>query len=189
MSEVELVLRFALGAVFLPAGLSKLPNLQRFEEAVRDYRLISPRYTSVLAIVVALTEALVGLLLLTGALVLVAAAIAGCLLAVFSAAVAISLVRGRHIPCGCIGTLGTRTVSAAVLVRNAVLAAAAIGVLALSSPAAFVGLHDSAHRLPEADGVAMLITGTLCMLVLSITDETLRVLKSQAGFRRAMVNV
>jgi uncharacterized membrane protein YphA (DoxX/SURF4 family) len=70
MSEVELLLRFALGAVFLPAGLSKLPNLESFENAVRDYRLIPPRVTSEVAIAVALAEAAVGVLLLTGVLLL-----------------------------------------------------------------------------------------------------------------------
>jgi uncharacterized membrane protein YphA (DoxX/SURF4 family) len=113
----------ALAVIFAASGAMKLADLDLFESAVANYRLL-PRaierpvamlipvfeFTCAAAVLVPVTRA-------AGALGIVA------LLAMFSGAVAINLARGRvNIDCGCFGPALRQELSAWMLARNAALA-------------------------------------------------------------------
>jgi hypothetical protein len=90
-----------LGTIFLWSGTSKLADLGEFADAIALYRLI-PRVTAgAAARLVAWFEAALGTALLVGLGVSWASRLGIGLLAIFTVAIGINLVRGRRIPCGC----------------------------------------------------------------------------------------
>jgi hypothetical protein len=149
------ILRTGIAALMATAAFHKASDLAAFTGTVRDYRLVAERLAGPLALSFVALE--VGL---TIALLLPAAgglAAVGCafLLAVYSAAIAVNLGRGRrHIDCGCLGPRHRRPISRGLLVRNAALVA---GCLLAALPA-------GARVLTWVDGVS--IVGGLLVLSL-----------------------
>lgn len=94
--------RALVGAILILAGIAKLQGgHERFLSAVLGYELIRGAPAVALARVLPFAEVLVGAVLIVGLQARIAAAGAGALLAIFSAAVAASLIRGRTNSCGC----------------------------------------------------------------------------------------
>jgi uncharacterized membrane protein YphA (DoxX/SURF4 family) len=119
-------LRVVLALLFGISAWEKLQDFSKFKGVMRDYQLIPPAWISIAARSLIVCEGVV-------AIALVATPWAGLgvigLLVVYGAAIAINLARGRtEIDCGCGGTDG-QPLSSLLLVRNALLAAAALGVL------------------------------------------------------------
>ncbi|MBW2726382.1 MAG: methylamine utilization protein MauE, partial [Deltaproteobacteria bacterium] len=86
------------------------------------------------------------------------AAMAALLLGVYSAAIAVNLVRGRRgIDCGCLGPAADQSISPALLGRNAILVA---GALAAMLPAG----HRSLHWVDSLTFVAGLATLSLLFI-------------------------
>lgn len=100
-TSLGLLIRFVLGTMFLAAGASKLSDLGEFADAIRLYRIIPGATAGAVARTVAVTEVILGTVLLVGLGIPYAAAGGSALLVVFAAAMAVNLVRGRQIPCGC----------------------------------------------------------------------------------------
>jgi uncharacterized membrane protein YphA (DoxX/SURF4 family) len=128
------ILRAALALLFAAAALHKLRDRRRFEATLGDYRVLPEAIVPAAAAAVPGLELAVAVLLLAP-LAVPAAALAGAgLLAVYSAAIAANLARGRrHIDCGCLGGRGREPLSASLLARNGALVAACL-VLAASRP-------------------------------------------------------
>lgn len=149
---VDLVVRGALAALFASAALHKLRDVAAFREIVRAYRLGPDAAVTAAPTIAGAELAVAGLMLLPG---MRSAAGLGAiaLLAVYSAAIAINLWRGRRaIDCGC-GPLGARQpISEWLLARNAVLVIAALAVLHGPAPRAWVWID----WLTVAGGVAVL---------------------------------
>jgi uncharacterized membrane protein YphA (DoxX/SURF4 family) len=123
---VSVALRLGLCLLLGSAALHKLRDPARFRETLGDYRLLPEAWVAGLAGSVVVVE----LGLAAGLLVpsVAPAAAVGCaaLLALYSGAIAVNLGRGRrHIDCGCTGPAQQQTLSGWLLVRNAVLIAAA----------------------------------------------------------------
>jgi hypothetical protein len=181
---VGLILRFALGTLFLLAGSAKVVRLERFADAVQGYRMVPEAWVGSVAAGLAVTEAILGGLLLGGVYVPIAATFTTFLLLVFSLAVALNLRRGRRIACGCLGALGGRVVSGVVLLRNAVLVVAALALALISSSVGFARLHGTEEPVSTATTIAMLIAGTVCVFMVAVLEEGVRVLKLQLSSRR-----
>jgi uncharacterized membrane protein YphA (DoxX/SURF4 family) len=119
---VALLLASALAVIFAWSGATKLSDVEMFEGAVANYRLIPRRMEKSFAWVVPLCECAgaAGLLFpLTRAF---AARALVLLLCLFTGAITINLMRGRtNIDCGCFGPALRQDLSAPLLVRNAVL--------------------------------------------------------------------
>lgn len=115
----------ALALVFIVGAWHKLADLDAFRLAVERYRLLAPSATRAAALALPIVEAFAGVLLVHPASRTAGSALAACVLALVSAAVAINLLRGhRDIDCGC-GTPGTRQrLSWGLVARNAALLAA-----------------------------------------------------------------
>lgn len=122
---IEWVAPVALACVLAAAGGLKLADPVATGDAYADLGLPAPR---VAAVALPVLELLVAALL-------VAAPVAGALAALvlllgFSAFLAWHLLRGTEAPCNCFGQARARPISGRDLVRNAVLGAVALVVLA-----------------------------------------------------------
>ncbi len=100
-TSLGLLIRFTFGTMFLAAGASKLSDLGEFADAIRLYRIIPGVTAGAVAKLVAVTEVVLGIVLILGAGIPFAAAIGSVLLVVFAIAMGVNLIRGRQIPCGC----------------------------------------------------------------------------------------
>jgi uncharacterized membrane protein YphA (DoxX/SURF4 family) len=100
------VARLGLGAVFLVAGMLKLPDPAAAVRAVRAYRLLPEALVGPVAFGLPMVEIVVGLALLVGIFVRTAALASAVLLVVFVVAVGSAWARGLQIDCGCFGNGG-----------------------------------------------------------------------------------
>ena len=127
---IDLIIRAALGLLFVVAAWHKLRDPRRFAATLGEYRLVPARFAPAAAACVILVElgAVVALLLWPRG----GATAAAALLAVYGFAIAVNLARGRrHIDCGCGGPAARREISAWMVARNAVVAIAALAAAVL----------------------------------------------------------
>ena len=172
---VGLIAGLLLAGVFTAAGIAKLGDLRGTRFAVREFgapiALVRP-----LAIGLPLAELAVAALLLYGPTRAVGGAGGLALLAVFAAAITVSLARGRAPDCHCFGQLHSAPASRRTLGRNGVLAGLAVAPLYAGvtgeTPSAFAwaGTAGTAEILAVAAGavaVALLSGGVLAFLSLT----------------------
>ena len=126
---VVFLLRLALGALVIVAGLLKLRDPTAFATEIANYQLL-PGGGAVLAAILPAIEVVVGtsLLVLPGAWRRAAAGAALALFVMFTVAVASAYFRRINIDCGCFGT-GGGPIGALTLLRNLALIAMAVVVL------------------------------------------------------------
>src|SRR2546422_3211912 len=99
MARALAVCRVALGALFLWAAVSKLPDMAAFAQDVANYRVLPAPLVPYAAAAVVGIELLAGAALVTG----IAALLLSILLVAFSAFLAQALLRGIDLRCGCFG--------------------------------------------------------------------------------------
>ena len=100
-SSVGLLIRFALGTMFLYAGASKLSDLGEFADAIKHYRIIPRAAAGAVARIISVIEVVLGSVLILGLGIGYASLVGSILLVIFALAMAVNLIRGRQIPCGC----------------------------------------------------------------------------------------
>lgn len=125
--------RFAIGFVFLFAAIPKLVERREFERTVASYALIPNRLVPVVAGWLPRLEFACALMLLLGLATTLVAAVTALMLATFAVAVAVNLVRGREMSCGCFSTVAPRTIGWS-LVAGDVLLAGMAGLVAVQAP-------------------------------------------------------
>jgi hypothetical protein len=131
---IQYLLAIALAAIFAGSAAAKFVDLDLFEGAVANYRLVPGWLEKPVAWAAPLCESACAAGLLFAATRAAAAAALVILLGVFSGAIAVNLVRGRRdIDCGCFGPALRQELGGSLLARNLVLIAVA---LALELPAA-----------------------------------------------------
>jgi putative oxidoreductase len=121
------LLRVALGATFLYAAATKLPDMAAFAEDLANYRLVPPSLVPGAAATVIGIELALGLLLVSGRLPRGAALVATGLLAVFTLGLSQALLRGIDLRCGCFG--GTERATWLTVLRDAGMLAVALALL------------------------------------------------------------
>jgi len=102
-SRVELLLRVAIGGLFIYAGGAKLPDLEDFFWSVHHFALTPWDVSMVLAMFLPWLEIIAGLALIVRRLYAGATLIATLLSATFLCAVGSAWWRGLDITCGCFG--------------------------------------------------------------------------------------
>jgi len=139
-----LLARLGLAGLLLSAVIHKSRDLSGFVGTVRDYRILPDRLAAFLAWGLVAGEASVALCLLIPGLDPVGPLGAIALLALYSAAIGINLIRGRrHIDCGCAGFGQQRqSISGWLLIRNAILAALPLLLLMVPPNARPLGWVD-----------------------------------------------
>ena len=128
---IDLTVRAALALLFLAAAAHKLRDRAAFRATFAEYRILPGAVSGILP----LAELAVAVLLLVPAASAAGKSGAAALLFVYGAAVGVNLVRGRrHIDCGCTGPHARRPIGGGIVVRNALLAAAALAALVPVAP-------------------------------------------------------
>lgn len=128
MGVIVVLTQLGLGLLLITAAASKALDMSSFRAAVAGYRLMPASVVPATAAVVVAAESAVGAALVLDAWVREAAAAAALLLVTFAAGMVVNLRRGRVIPCGCAGSSRGARISWPLVVRNGLLAAAALFV-------------------------------------------------------------
>ncbi|HWR97614.1 MAG TPA: MauE/DoxX family redox-associated membrane protein [Candidatus Methanoperedens sp.] len=102
---LTLLLRAALGGIFLLSGLAKIADPVAFLFSLRQFRLLPGPLEAWLALVLPWLEFLLGLLLISGLLYRTAALMIAALNVFFACAILTVVARGIEIDCGCFGLL------------------------------------------------------------------------------------
>lgn len=100
---LAVVARLVLGATFVLAAVTKLPDLPSFAEEVANYQLLPAALVPLAALAFVGTELVAGLALLAGVWVRAATALSAAMLVVFIVALTQALARGIDLRCGCFG--------------------------------------------------------------------------------------
>jgi uncharacterized membrane protein YphA (DoxX/SURF4 family) len=149
MGWLVLVLRVALGCVFLAAGGLKVGHADVFAGEIAGFQLLWHPLIAPLALLLPFLELMVGVYLIIGLYTRFAAWLGALEMAVFSGAIASAVLRGISTSCGCFGPADKATTSWPEVVRD--LGFAAIGVvIALWAPGALAldrRIHAAHDRL------------------------------------------
>jgi len=120
-------LRLALALLLAAAALHKLRDPAGFRATLRDYHLLPEPSVGPAGAIFALLEAGLALALLVPRVASTAALTCAALLVVYGGAIGVNLARGRrHVACGCLGPSADEPLHAGMLVRNGLLALAAL---------------------------------------------------------------
>ena len=135
LTIVALAGRVCVGLILITAAVQKFGHWRILSGVISNYRLLPRMLVAPAAALLPPLELALGLLLLAGVAQGWAALGTVLLLAVFAAAMAINLRRGRtHIDCGCGQSFLAQTLSWTLVARNAVLATLLLPSLAVAVP-------------------------------------------------------
>ncbi len=124
---LALVFRLYIGGLFAYASIYKINFPAEFAETIASYQIVPYFGVNLMAVVLPWIELMSGVMLIIGVRVRAAALILTALLAVFTLAIAITLVRGVPIGCGCFHTIED-PISWKTLVRDLIWLAMAVHV-------------------------------------------------------------
>lgn len=122
-----LLFRVYVGGVFVYASMNKISYTGEFAETIASYQIVPYWAVNLMAVWLPWLELLCGILLAVGFRVRAMAMTIALLLCVFCLAIAINLVRGTPIGCGCFSSLED-DMSLMTLVRDLVWLAMVIHV-------------------------------------------------------------
>src|SRR6185295_13267741 len=100
-AAIVVILRLALGVIFLLSGPSKLIYPDLFADNVLEYKLLGPTLSIVLAATLPSVEIVLGICLVAGIAVSGAFLVAAMLMAVFTFAQSWVLAHGGIVSCSC----------------------------------------------------------------------------------------
>ena len=124
-----LVLRLLIGVLFVYSSADKVLDPERFAIAVRAYKLLPVSLTNLFALVLAWAELLAGIMLIFGVWTRKAAAALLLLLAMFTVAIATTIIRGLAIDCGCFSNEGGSQTGYLLVLRNLFLMVASLMIM------------------------------------------------------------
>lgn len=124
-----LIVRVALGALLVGAGVMKFTSGWSFSELIANYRLLPAAGNQIVAVILPWCEISAGLLLIFGIWTRAAAMLSVLFFAAFTVAIVSALARGLDIECGCFGTQAAATVGGRALALDAVGLAASLFVM------------------------------------------------------------
>jgi hypothetical protein len=144
-----------IATIFLGSAAMKLWQPREFRAAVESYRLMPEAMSVALGWIIPALELAGGIGLAVAATRAAAALLLLCLIAAFTGAIALNLVRGRHdLDCGCFGPLLRQPLSGWLVARNGLLA---LLVLAAFTPVRGRPLASLDHLTIVAAAAALVI--------------------------------
>lgn len=120
---LNLALRLFLGGMFVYAAWDKVLEPAGFAMSVRGYKIIPFALSNLFALGVSWTELVAGLMLILGIFTRKAAGAIAILLVMFIVAIALVIVRGMTVDCGCFGSEGGSSTTWLLIARNIALLA------------------------------------------------------------------
>jgi len=127
---VVVILRASLALLFVVAAAHKLRDPEPFRAVLDAYALLPARLAGVAARALPALELVCALALATPRFASAGAVLAAALLALYALAMTVNLLRGRRdLDCGCMGPGAGRKIGGALVLRNALLLAAALACL------------------------------------------------------------
>lgn len=152
---ITLALRCSFALLLASAASHKLRDLARFRAILDAYEILPAATVAAVAPLVAVVEIALSGLLAGGLAAPFSAAATSALMLAYAAALQVNVQRGRTgLDCGCTGPASSVPVSSALVVRNLVLAAAAL-LIALPSSGRPLAAMDFASA-----AAAVLVLGT-----------------------------
>ena len=124
--RILIACRVVLGALFIWAAVTKLPDMAGFAQDVANYRVVPAALVPFVASAVVGIELLAGLALVAGVMTQPAATVIAGLLAVFTVFLTQALLRGIDLRCGCFG--GDEPASWWTVARDLAMLAAAVAL-------------------------------------------------------------
>ncbi|MDI6697397.1 MAG: MauE/DoxX family redox-associated membrane protein [Candidatus Saccharicenans sp.] len=103
-----LLLRLVVGGVFIWAAVTKIADPLSFAQDVRNYRLVGQSLSFVTAIILPWVELVAGIFLVIGIFPRSSALVISGLLVFFIILVAVTMLRGIDVECGCFGTFSRK---------------------------------------------------------------------------------
>ena len=187
MAYAAIAIRVALAVVLLLAAVAKLPRQRAFTDAVRRYELLPRAASELVARLLPPFELACGFLLLVGFATPVVATLVAATLAVFAGAVAINLLRGRVIDCGCFSGAAPRRITWRIVARNIALAAGA-GLVVAEAPRA-LALDRLAFggraTIGDAEALAVALTAALALAVTALGNAAFVWRRRRVNWERA----
>ena len=126
MRALFVVLRMALGMVFLVAAWDKIVDPMAFAKIIRNYQILPDMAVSAVALTLPWIEVVVGMCLLTGFAARGAALSCCLMMAVFLSAMAWAQHKGIATQCGCFTTKADDSISMATFIRDGSIMALAL---------------------------------------------------------------
>jgi len=136
--------RVFCGLTFLVASVDKLGEPALFAEAIENYHILPRLFVPLAAVVVPWLEFLTGLSLCFGWRWRSAALVYTGLLAVYSMGLAVNLLRGVEMSCGCFSLANTAPATWLTVFRDVVLLLP--GLALLSAKRTFLAITDDARN-------------------------------------------
>ncbi len=98
------ILRIALGAIFIYASFDKILNPYDFAKAIYNYQILPDILINAVAIILPWTELLCGILLVLGIWYPGSLFLVNLMLIIFTASLIFNFLRGVNVYCGCFST-------------------------------------------------------------------------------------
>ena len=138
---VVLACRLIIGATFVYASIDKVLHPDAFAALVANYDMMPLVFLNAFAVLLPMTELVVGLLLILGGMTRAAAIVCAGMLLMFIAAVGLAMAAGGDFECGCFSTEGGSSVGWPLLVRNTLMVVGC-ALIALGAPG-WLALHST----------------------------------------------
>ncbi len=117
---VIFLFRLIVGGVFIYAGILKIIDPLGFSQNILNYKVLPPALSLPVAIVLPWLEVLTGFGLVAGLFKRTSAQIISLMLIGFIVLVAITMIRGLDVDCGCFGTF-SRKADLRLILEDAIL--------------------------------------------------------------------
>jgi hypothetical protein len=157
---LQMTLVLSLSGLFGVTGVQKLCAFREWPDVLRNYQMLPDPWVRLVAAILPGAELAIAAALMLAPLRAMAALAAAGLLLLFALAIGVNLKRGRReIDCGCLGGRLKQPLAPWMLVRNAVLAAAALALRVPLSPRPLAPLE-----LLVAAGAALTLAVLYCAL-------------------------
>ncbi len=129
-ADLQLVVRFALGIVFVLSSIGKLRDPKSFADGVADYQILPASLAHVAAVLIIGLEGWLAITHVTGWQLAFSVPLGVGMLMSFAVAVGVNLGRGRALPCYCFGGHDGETISGRTLARLLLLLLCEVFLLA-----------------------------------------------------------
>lgn len=131
MKYLVLVARLLIGGLFIYASFHKVIDPEAFAQSVRNYLILPPEWTNIVALTLPWIELLVGVFLIIGFQTRPSALIVSGLMCVFIGALSYAYYIGLDINCGCFSSSSSAEgrITVLTLLRDSILLPVALFIL------------------------------------------------------------